>query len=79
VGRFIALLVMVFGIAIFAVLTNFVASSMPVPPEEDDRFTTIAAENARIREELEEIKALLKAVAPAASADDKRKEADDVR
>lgn len=79
VGRFIALLLMVFGIGIFAVLTNFVASSMPIPPDEDDRFTTIAAENARIRAELEDIKALLKAGTPAASAGDKRKEADDVR
>lgn len=58
-GRIIAIALMVFGISIFAVLTNFVASRMPNVPGEDPTLATIAEENARIRAELAAIKRLL--------------------
>jgi len=67
-GRLVALVVMIFGIGIFAVLTSFVASKVVrIQDDQEDIATVIREENAatreenaRIRAELAEIKELLK-------------------
>ena len=60
-GRLSAILLMTFGIGIFAVLTSFVASRLVSPQEDqEDTLTIIREENAAIRAELAEIKELLR-------------------
>jgi voltage-gated potassium channel len=67
-GRLVALVIMIFGIGIFAVLTSFVASKVVrIQDDQEDIATVIREENAatreenaRIRAELAEIKELLK-------------------
>lgn len=67
-GRLVALVIMIFGIGIFAVLTSFVASKVVrIQNDQEDIATiireenaTTREENARIRTELAEIKELLK-------------------
>ena len=60
-GRLLAILLMTFGIGIFAVLTSFVVSRVGVQRyDQEDTIAIIKEENAIIRAELAEIKALLK-------------------
>jgi voltage-gated potassium channel len=60
-GRLMALLLMTFGIGIFAVLTSFMASRMAVvQDDQEDMVALVKEENAIIRAELTEIKELLK-------------------
>jgi voltage-gated potassium channel len=59
-GRVLASILMIFGIGIFAVLTSFVAARVGGQDDADDTVAIIKEENALIRTELAEIKALLK-------------------
>ena len=69
-GRILAIVLMTFGIRIFAVLTSFVAARVVVPQDDgqddghQDGWEDIAAivreENAILRAELAELKELLK-------------------
>jgi voltage-gated potassium channel len=60
-GRFSAILLMTFGIGIFAVLTSFMASRLVAPQEDqEDTLAIIREENAAIRAELAEIREILK-------------------
>ena len=59
-GRFLAIGLMTFGIGIFAVLTSFVASRLVLQQDDgEDVAALVKEENASIRAELAEIKALL--------------------
>lgn len=59
-GRLSAILLMTFGIGIFAVLTSFVASRIVMlQDDQQDIITLVKEENAAIRAELAEIKELL--------------------
>jgi voltage-gated potassium channel len=60
-GRVLAMILMTFGIGIFAVLTSFVAARVVVLQDnEEDTVAMVKEENAIIRAELAEIKELLK-------------------
>ena len=60
-GRLVAVVVMTFGIGVFAVLTSFVAAKLVgLQSEQDDMLETIREENSAIRAELAEVKELLK-------------------
>lgn len=60
-GRILAIGLMTFGIGVFAVMTSFLASRFAVPEsEEEDWFSQVREENAIIRAELAELKALIK-------------------
>jgi voltage-gated potassium channel len=60
-GRLSAIILMTFGIGIFAVLTSFMASRVAVQQEDqEDIVALVKEENAIIRAELAEIKELLK-------------------
>ena len=59
-GRLLALLLMTFGIGLFAVLTSFVASRVVrLRADPEAIIATMQEENAMIRAELAEIRALL--------------------
>jgi voltage-gated potassium channel len=59
-GRILAILIMTFGIGVFAVLTSFVAAKLVgLQSEQDNMIETIREENAAIRAELAEVKELL--------------------
>jgi voltage-gated potassium channel len=59
-GRILAMVLMTFGIGIFAVLTSFVASRLvALQDDQEDIVATVREENAAIRAELAEIKELL--------------------
>lgn len=59
-GRILAVLLMMFGVGIFAVLTSFFASHLMIlRNDQDDVVTLIREENAIIRAELAELKALI--------------------
>ena len=66
-GRILALVMMLFGIGIFAVLTSFVASRVVRLQDDDEELVAVIRaekaatreENALIRAELAEIKELL--------------------
>jgi len=60
-GRLLAIGLMTFGIGVFAVLTSFMASRVVLQQDgQEDVVTLLKEENAIIRAELAEIKALLK-------------------
>jgi voltage-gated potassium channel len=60
-GRLLAIILMTFGIGIFAVLTSFMASRIVSAQEDqEDIVAQVREENAIIRAELAEIKELLK-------------------
>jgi voltage-gated potassium channel len=60
-GRILAMVLMTFGIGIFAVLTSFVASRLVrQQDDQEDMVALVKEENAIIRAELAEIKDLLK-------------------
>jgi len=59
-GRMLTVVLMTFGISIFAILTSFIASRVVgLRDEHEDIITTIKEENALIRAELAEVKELL--------------------
>ncbi len=59
-GRILAMVLMTFGIGIFAVLTSFVASRLVrQQDDQEDVVALVKEENAIIRAELAEIKDLL--------------------
>jgi voltage-gated potassium channel len=59
-GRLLAILLMTFGIGVFAVMTSFMASRLVNPQDDrEDVVALILQENAAIRAELTEIKKLL--------------------
>ena len=60
-GRLLAILLMTFGIGIFAVLTSFVTSRLVIlQDDQEDMVALIKEENAIIRAELAELKELFK-------------------
>jgi len=60
-GRLLAILLMTFGIGIFAVLTSFMASRIvAIQDDQEDTVATLREQNGAIQTELAEIKALLK-------------------
>ena len=60
-GRLLAILLMVFGIGIFAVLTSFMASRIVLLQDDrEDTVATLREQNGDIQTELAEIKTLLK-------------------
>ena len=60
-GRLLAILLMTFGISIFAVLTSFVTSRLVIlQDDQEDMVALIKEENAIIRAELAELKELFK-------------------
>ena len=59
-GRLVAIVLMLFGIGIFAVLTNLVAARLGALQDDKEDIARILGENAAIRAELAEIKELLK-------------------
>jgi voltage-gated potassium channel len=59
-GRLMAIVLMTFGIGIFAVLTSFVASELVIrQDDQEDIIALVKEENAMIKAELDEIKELL--------------------
>jgi voltage-gated potassium channel len=60
-GRLLAILLMTFGIGIFAVLTSFMASRIvAIQDDQEDTVAALREQNGAIQTELAEIKALLK-------------------
>jgi voltage-gated potassium channel len=60
-GRILAMILMIFGIGIFAVLTSFVAARVvKLQTDPEEVIEIVKAENAAIRAELAELKELIK-------------------
>jgi voltage-gated potassium channel len=73
-GQVVAMFLMIFGVGIFVILTNFVAARLDsLRRRSEDSVSLLRQENASIRAELAEIKALLQQQRSAAD-DEERKE-----
>jgi voltage-gated potassium channel len=59
-GRILALILMTFGIGVFAVLTSFLASKFAIAQDDqEDLRSLIKEENARLHEEIAELRTLI--------------------